>query len=113
MWLKFKVWCIYWLIKLRIRPNVWHKCEIELAETKAARLAQWLKDNEREGVMKGKIVWDCRPGTHWARCSCQPIPRQLGEDEVQMVTVYNSGEVRTRGTAKCKECGAEYSWNNT
>ena len=43
--LVIKVWSVYQLIRLHILPNVWYKCELDLAEIKAKRMAQWFKDN--------------------------------------------------------------------
>jgi hypothetical protein len=37
-WLTIKVLIIQILIRLRLRKNVWYKCEIELAKMKACKM---------------------------------------------------------------------------
>ena len=48
LYLEIKCFLIYWLIRLKIRPNVWHKCEIDLGEIKAVRLAQFFRDHNQK-----------------------------------------------------------------
>ena len=44
--LQLQVWLVTWLIRLHTRPNIWHKCEIELAELKAKEFMDLLPDRE-------------------------------------------------------------------
>jgi len=39
-WLIFKVYLVHWLIYFHLRPNIWHKCELDLAKMKAERMVK-------------------------------------------------------------------------
>lgn len=39
-WLRFKVWVLGWLQRLRLIPRVWHGSEIELARLEAKELGE-------------------------------------------------------------------------
>ncbi len=40
--LKIKVQFVQWLIRLRLRPNIWHRCELDLAKLEAKKTAHRL-----------------------------------------------------------------------
>lgn len=48
-WLKVKVWFIHWMTRLKLRPNTFHKSEIELAKINGKRWAEFFRQMEDEG----------------------------------------------------------------
>jgi len=42
--LQFQVWCIHCLQRLRILPNIWYKCEIDLGKIKGKELSKFFKE---------------------------------------------------------------------
>jgi hypothetical protein len=46
-YLQVKVWFVQLLQRCRILPKIWYACEIELAEIKAKRMAEFF--NSRKG----------------------------------------------------------------
>jgi len=64
--------------------------------------------------IKGKIVWDLGKGRGWARCTCTDPPRKLTQEEVDITYIsLSSGDLRTSGVVKCRECGKIFKWDTS